>query len=74
MRATILLLVAAICWGLNFHFATYMLQETSFAEAAFCGEVLDLIRTQGPSRMKTDIFKIGIAFSLNYFGSGHPHA
>ncbi|HAA14333.1 MAG TPA: hypothetical protein DCE41_22655 [Cytophagales bacterium] len=35
MKATVLLITAAACWGLNFHFATYMLQETAFVEAAF---------------------------------------
>ncbi|MEL6537799.1 MAG: DMT family transporter [Bacteroidota bacterium] len=35
MKATLVLIVAAACWGLNFHFATYMLQEVSFVEAAF---------------------------------------
>ena len=34
MRSRLYLIIAAVLWGLNFHFASYMLQETSFVEAA----------------------------------------
>ena len=34
MKASIYLFVTAVLWGLNFHFAKFMLQESSFIEAA----------------------------------------
>lgn len=35
MKSIIYLLIVAICWGLNFHFAKQMLLESSFLEAGF---------------------------------------
>lgn len=35
MRAIFFLVVAAICWGLNFHLAKIMLQKVNFIEAGF---------------------------------------
>ena len=34
MKSRLYLIIAAILWGLNFHFASFMLKETSFTESA----------------------------------------
>ena len=35
MRASIYLILAAVFWGMNFHFAQFMMTESTFIEAAF---------------------------------------